>query len=263
MPRDRRDGMIHALWDELARFPMADAEVACRHLMQTLAAWLKADNAAWVGTARLLDGKQAARDPMCGWRSRTVMFLNPPGEAEALLAKRGLADHRTEFGLTLIATSRLAGRFRVHRLRDGFVDMAAFRKTLHYQAFYRDLGVDDRLWIGTPLTPQVESFFVFDRRNTRTRFSAAEVRLAGDTLRGLARLQRQLMYGHGLALIESPLTAMEQRVVHLLLSDKSEKEIAAALKQSVHTTHTHIKQVYRKYGAKGRAGLMAIWLSRW
>lgn len=42
MPRDRRDGTIHVLWDELARFPMADAEVACRYLMQTLAAWLKA-----------------------------------------------------------------------------------------------------------------------------------------------------------------------------------------------------------------------------
>jgi DNA-binding CsgD family transcriptional regulator len=70
------------------------------------------------------------------------------------------------------------------------------------------------------------------------------------------------MLSHGLCLLESPLTPMERRVLHLLLSEKSEKEIAAALKQSIHTTHGHIKQIYRKYGAPGRAALMAIWLSR-
>jgi DNA-binding CsgD family transcriptional regulator len=74
--------------------------------------------------------------------------------------------------------------------------------------------------------------------------------------------QRQLMFSHGLSLVESPLTPMERRVVQLLLSEKSEKEIAAALKQSAHTTHSHIKQIYRKYGTQGRAGLMGIWLSR-
>ncbi|MBN9566618.1 MAG: hypothetical protein J0H79_03310 [Alphaproteobacteria bacterium] len=114
MPRDRRDGMIHALWDELARFPMADAEVACRHLMQTLAAWLKADNAAWVGTARLLDGKQAVRDPMCGWRSRTVMFLK--GNRCGAEAERSHHAHAYQAGLSQIwrqRASRLDGNLAV------------------------------------------------------------------------------------------------------------------------------------------------------
>jgi DNA-binding CsgD family transcriptional regulator len=246
--RGLHDGPIPALWDELARFPAAEAEAACRHLMGVLAVWLKADNAAWIGTARLLEGRKAARDPMQGWRTRAVMFLHPPDPAEARLAKRGLAGLRLEFGLTLIAMAKMAGRFRVHRLHDGFVDLATFRTTLHYHFFYRDLGVEDRLWVGMPLTPQVESFFVFDRRKDGSRFTAAEARLAGDALRGLAWLQHRMMHAHGLALLESPLTPMEQRVVQLLLSDKSEKDIAAALAQSVHTTHSHIKQIYRKYG---------------
>ncbi len=137
-----------------------------------------------------------------------------------------------------------------------------FAETLHYRAFYEALGVDDRLWVVTPLTPEAESYFVFDKRNTQSRFTAADARLAGDTLRGLAWLQRQLAYSHGLSLVEQPLTPMERRVIRHLLSEKSEKEIAAALKQSEHTTHSHIKEIYRKFGVKGRAGLMAIWLSR-
>jgi DNA-binding CsgD family transcriptional regulator len=83
-----------------------------------------------------------------------------------------------------------------------------------------------------------------------------------DTLRGLVWFQRQLMYRHGLSLVEQPLTAMERRVIRHLLSEKSESGIAATLKQSEHTTHSHIKEIYRKFGVKGRAGLTAIWLSR-
>jgi DNA-binding CsgD family transcriptional regulator len=260
--RSVRDKAIHALWDDLARFPAAEIDTACRHLMATLASWLNADNAAWIGMARLMSGKRASKDPLRGWRSQSMMFLRPPDVSEALLVKRILADRREEFGLCAIATARLAGSFRVHRLRDGFVDLAAFQKTLHYRVFYRELGVNDRLWIGNPLTPDAESFFVFDKRNTRSRFTATHAAMAGDTLRGLLWFQRQLMFSHGLSLVESPLTPMERRVVQLLLSEKSEKEIAAALKQSAHTTHSHIKQIYRKYGTQGRAGLMGIWLSR-
>jgi hypothetical protein len=35
------------------------------------------------------------------------------------------------------------------------------------------------LWVATPLTPDAESYFVFDKRNTRSRFTAADARLAG------------------------------------------------------------------------------------
>ncbi len=257
-----RDQAVHALWDELAGLPAAEVDGACMRLMTVLASWLKADNVAWIGVARLASGGRALSDPLLGWRPRSLMFLHPPDENEAALVKRILADRRDEFHLTTIATVQFAGAFRVHRLRDGFVDFEAFRKARHYKAFYQALRVDDRLWVVTPLTADVESYFVFDKRNTRSRFTAADARLAGDTLRGLVWLQRRLMHGHGLSLVDKPLTPTERRVIRHLLSEKSEKEIAAALNQSEHTTHSHIKQIYRKFGVKGRVGLMAIWLSR-
>lgn len=252
---------MHALWDELVRFPAAEIDAACRHLMLTMAAWLKADVAAWFGTTRLLRGAQASRDPLFGWRMRSLVLLNPVDEREAALVNRLFTDRREDFGLTTTAIMRGAGHFRVHRLRDGFVDFAALEKTPYYQNYYRDFGLDDRLWVASPLTAEAESFFLFDRRNTRARFTAADARLVGDTLRGLLWFQHRLMCSHGLSLVESPLTAMERRVVGLLLTDRTEKEIAAELKQSEHTTHDHIKHIYRKFGARGRAGLMAIWLA--
>lgn len=263
---------IHALWDRLAAYPVTEIDAACRYLMSTAGEWLDAYNAAWIGTARLQHGRAAEQDALSGWRTKTLVFLRAPDEQEQLLARQVLAHHPPEPGMTGMAVARQAGKFRVHRLHgDGFVDWNAFRKTVHYEAFYRRLDVQDRLWIVTPMGADAESIFVFDKRgknisasgeNSRTRFRAGQVRLAADAIRGLSWFQRHLMYSYGLPLVDSPLTPMERRVVQLLLSDKSEKQIAAAMRQSTHTTHGHIKEIYRKYGVQGRPALMAIWLSK-
>jgi DNA-binding CsgD family transcriptional regulator len=251
---------VHALWDYLAHFSAADADAACNHLLHTLAGWIDADNAAWIGTARLAK-VDARTDPLMGWRTKAILFLHPPQPNELLLVKQALRGHIEEPGMTTAAMARLAGTFRVHRLRDGFVDWTAFKKTPHYFAYYHQLGVNDRIWVGSPISPDAESIFIFDTRGTKSRFTKRHAALAGYVIRGLAWLNIRLMCSHGLSLVESPLTEMERRVTRLLLSDKSEKEIAASLEQSPHTTHGHIKEIYRKFGTQGRAGLMAIWLS--
>lgn len=256
-----RRSAVHALWDELARFPAAETDAACQHLIGTLGEWMGADNAAWVGTARLLHAPKAQKDRLCGWRTRAIVFWHPPEMNELLLVKEALGGRAEEPGMTATAMAQLAGNFRIHRLRDGFVDWAAFQGTLHYHAYYRQLGVEDRLWVGSPICQDAESFFVFDKRRTKSRFTKADAELAGYAIRGLAWLNYRLMCSHGLSLVESPLTTMERRVIHLLLSERSEKEIAAVLRQSPNTTHGHIKEIYRKYGTQGRAGLMALWLS--
>jgi DNA-binding CsgD family transcriptional regulator len=163
--------------------------------------------------------------------------------------------------MTAAAIAGLAGKFRIHRLRDGFVDFEAFQRTPHYDIYHRQLGVDDRLWVVSPIGPDAESYFIFDKRRQGARFTDADAELASHVLRGLTWFQRQLMNSYGLPVVESPLTAMERRVVRLLLSDKSEKEIATALKQSPHTAHGHIKEIFRKYGVQGRVGFLALWLS--
>ncbi|WP_310629938.1 PAS domain S-box protein [Paraburkholderia sp.] len=62
----------------------------------------------------------------------------------------------------------------------------------------------------------------------------------------------------------APLLAMlaphERRVVELLLTEATEKQIAERLGLAVSTTHSYITGIFRKYGVRGRAGLMSLWL---
>ncbi len=113
---------------------------------------------------------------------------------------------------------------------------------------------------GVPVSDDAEVFFVFDRRNDSKPFTPREAKLAGYAIRGLTWFHRLLLNSHGIGVASSPLTDKEQTVMQLLLTDKSEKEIAAKLKQSPHSTHDHVKEIYRKLGVNGRTALMAIWL---
>jgi DNA-binding CsgD family transcriptional regulator len=53
------------------------------------------------------------------------------------------------------------------------------------------------------------------------------------------------------------LTRREQETLGLLLTDASEKEVAARLGISPHTVHDYVKRLYRKIGVSSRAALMA------
>jgi DNA-binding CsgD family transcriptional regulator len=53
------------------------------------------------------------------------------------------------------------------------------------------------------------------------------------------------------------LTPREQETRSLLLTDASEKEIAARLGLSPHTVHEYVKRLYKKLGVSSRAALMA------
>lgn len=52
----------------------------------------------------------------------------------------------------------------------------------------------------------------------------------------------------------------ERRVLDLLLTEAAEKQIAERLGLAVSTTHSYITTIYRKFGVRGRAGLMSLWL---
>lgn len=63
------------------------------------------------------------------------------------------------------------------------IDFRAFDKILHYELYYRDTGIEDRIWIGFPTNPNTESFFLTDRfrgrvRKARAHFSKEEAMLA-------------------------------------------------------------------------------------
>jgi len=52
----------------------------------------------------------------------------------------------------------------------------------------------------------------------------------------------------------------ERKVLELLLTEATEKQIAERLGLAVSTTHSYITGIFRKYGVRGRAGLMSLWL---
>ncbi len=58
------------------------------------------------------------------------------------------------------------------------------------------------------------------------------------------------------------LSETQLRVLRLLLTGQTEKEMAASLFVSPHTVHSHIQAVYRELGVTSRAELMAMFIDR-
>lgn len=254
---------VFAIWDGLAEFNTSESDAALHYLFESLAKLVRADDVFWLAAVRLLSGEAADRDPGHGWRVRSSETWRPnPARLERMKLFQKSLDRKSDVpvGLTTTAITGEAGRFRVYRLRDGWMDFKTFESTPHYELFYKHPRIDDRLWVVLPLGPDTESCFVLDKVATRTRFSAADAELVGFVLRGIKWFHRALALNHGLIVARSPLTVMERRVTQLLLTGRSEKEIADALGSSLGTTHNHVGQIFRKFGVRSRAELTAIWL---
>lgn len=71
---------------------------------------------------------------------------------------------------------------------------------------------------------------------------------------------RRPVMERGLAHASAPLALYEKRVLELLLTDASEKQIADRLGLTVSTTHSYITGIFRKFRVRGRAGLMSLWI---
>jgi DNA-binding CsgD family transcriptional regulator len=259
-PRPQAHAAVYTLWDELADFPVTQTDAALTHMMKTVCGWLRADDAVWIGGVRMAHGAAARRDPMHGWRGRAIRRLvaTPPVLAMSQQAMRG---QDADPGMTTRAITAQAGAFRVQRLRDGFLDFAAFRRTAHYRAYYEARRISDSVWAAFPVNGDAESYFLFDHISSKCRFSRADAALLAHALRGIKWFHRQLLLSHNLLLAQVPLSPTQRRMLFILLSDQTEKQIAAQLGFTPGTTHQYAVELYRKFGVKGRAGLMALWLS--
>jgi DNA-binding CsgD family transcriptional regulator len=247
---------VHRLWDELAVYEASKHEAAVMHLLRTVAEMIDAQNAYWMGAVRLSPDE---RDPLLGWRPRILRYLHPSPEIDAYTRQKLRSLNRDEVDEVAAAHARLAGSYRALRRCDL---MPSEWFTSEAYAGCLALGLYDSLLVAAPVGPTAEVYYGFIRTRPDYPFTEAERDLSLFAIRGLAWFHRQILLAHGLLVASSPLSPMERRVLSLLLTDRSEKVIAAELTVSPSTVHTYVRDVLRKFGVSGRTGLTALWLGR-
>lgn len=257
---------VFALWGELSSFGMHESDQALRLCLERLGEWLDAQNAFWVGTVRILNGHEGRGQPdiLSGWRIRALQPLRPQFHDLPFvrkLIKTIIIHSKMDPGAAMIALAAGAGQFRAHSLLGGeLLDMDVFRQTEHYDRFYRQRGVCDRIWVAFPVNADTESIFCFDRMGDVRPFDGEDLALASFALRGIRWFHRQILLSRGLGLCTEPLTAAERRVIQGLLTGVSEREIGYDLNLSPGTVHQYATRVYRKFGVRGRTEFTALWL---
>lgn len=87
-------------------------------------------------------------------------------------------------------------------------------------------------------------------------------RLRIGVARDITELKQAQMLNRGLLHATAPLAPYELKVLQLLLTDATEKQIAERLGLAVSTTHSYVTSIFRKFGVRGRAGLMSLWLNQ-
>ena len=248
---------ISELWDELAGFPAAQFLQSRDHLLTTLCDLVDAQQADWIGVVRFASA--SSNDPMRGWRPRTVSAHNHLPLAEEVIQQAFAEMDRGEPDVTTLRNVELAGQYRVLLLKD--LATPEWFESPSYSNNYLRIGRKDSIWAGIPVNDEVEVQIGLHRGLGQDDFSANDVEVVSRAVRGLKWFYRLQMLGEGIGIATAPITPAEGTVLSGMLQGLSEKQIAAANDQSPHTTHDHIKSIYRKYGVSSRRALMALWLN--
>ncbi len=260
MTKDQRDA-IHRLWDTLADFPVSQTEQALTHLMKGICELIDAGNAYWLGYIRF---NAEPDDPLKGLRPGL-----PPGANRYLYPAPVHTDssrmqtiqwNRKEVNEGYVRAARDAGQFRSFRLRKEM--RPEYFEEPFYQTFHASRGFHDQCVVMFPVNQDYESMFNFQRVGVKKDFTAEEEAIAAYALRGIKAFHRQLALSYGLLVAERPLSAIQHQITSLLLTDRSEKQIAEQIGKPVSATHKHVTQIFRKFGVNSRAGLMAVWLGQ-
>ncbi len=253
---------IYKLWDELSDFGVGAIDDALNHCLSRLCQWLDADNAFWIGAVRVMQGKQAHKDAMLGWRASSLQLLDSEKIDRARQKESIRRLNAVDPGDTTRALVVQAGCFRAYRLRASeLVDFTSFQKTDHYDYYYREIGISDRLWIVFPVGDDTECYYCFDKYGVHRRFSQSGMELAAGVMRGIKWFHRQILLSHGIGIAGAPLTPSERRTLQSLVTGASRKEIACQLGVTPGTAHQYCLSVYRKFGVSSKAGLLALWLN--
>ncbi|SDU33120.1 helix-turn-helix transcriptional regulator [Stappia sp. ES.058] len=249
---------VYALWDGLADFDAVNIQASRMYLLEQISTLVDAQNADWIGCVRL--SWSQADDPMKGWRPRTLSTLKPCANTSQAIDEAFQEMEKGQPDITTIRNVELAGSYRVLLLNelanpDWFAGPS-------YQRYYKALDRQDSIWAGIPVSANAEVQIGFHRSFDKTPFSREDKALVFHALRGIRWFYKHQLLGEGVGVASSPLTPTEKTVLQGLLFGMTEKQIAGQNNQSPHTTHDHVKRIFRKYGVSSRSSLMALWLGK-
>lgn len=253
--------MVYEIWDKLAEYPANQPQKSLKFLLESLSKLINADHGYWLSAIRM-DDVDEQNDLMCGWRPGPIFYY------KELLLDKAVYEHGKKhmhagkiegIGETTINHLKHTGKFRSVLLRD--LVSPKYFESGHFEVFYKSRNITDALFVVAPVNVSTEVYFGFNRVGQTAPFNEAERDLAATALRGLNWFHKRVLLSHGLLVAEKALTPTEKKVMHMLLSDLPEKEIADRLGQKQATTHKHISNIYRKFNVNSRAALMTIWLS--
>jgi len=246
----------HRLWDELADFEASQTAEAARQLQGELCRLSGAWNARWAAGVRV--NGEYGDDPLEGWRVIGPRLLHPitPEPVDAKIKELLQLWDKRQISPSFLLPIHGAGRFRTYSFRRELPP--EWFDSPFYEHFYGSRGIYDAVAIGFPLNANAESHFGF---YSHERFTDEQIALYAYALRGIKWFHRRMMLSQGLLIASSPLTATEQRVLTLLLTEVNEKEIAGQLDLAASTVHQYVIGIYRKFGVRSRTGLMTLWLN--
>lgn len=253
-----RSDAIYDLWDKLADFDASRSDEALLQFMENLCALVGAWDVSWMGAVCM--DTSFPGDPIKGWRPHAIRRLHPSPHIDTAIQEQTKKMEYGDVDENIIRNLDGVGTFRANRLRD-LVGPEWFEGD-YYRRYYLGIGTADAVWVASPVNHDAESWFGIFRSADQPPFSESERDEIAGILRGIKWFQKQLMLSHGLVIAKVPLTPTERRVLHLLLTGLPEKLIADQLERSYHTTHEQVTSIYRKFGVKTRAALMALWLGQ-
>jgi DNA-binding CsgD family transcriptional regulator len=248
---------IYTLWDDLSDFEAGQSDQAAAHFMNSLCQLTGAWNATWGGAVRM--GGDYEQDPLQGWRVAAMKLHTPiPAYPEHGPFKEILQRwDKRELDPSFLLPMRDVGSFRTYSFQRDLPP--AWFESPFYHYYYGNLGTRDAVFVAFPLNRDAESHFGFYSRQV---FTDEAIALLNFAVRGIKWFHHQLMLSHGVLAASAPLAPSERKVLHLLLTKASEKQIATQLGLTSSTTHQYVTAIFRKFGVRSRAGLMSLWLNR-
>ncbi|MBK1831026.1 hypothetical protein JIN77_09840 [Verrucomicrobiaceae bacterium R5-34] len=196
-----------------------------------------------------------------GWMSIAAVYTNKQKNLKAVMDRwfvRAQREGADDYTRAICANS---GSTRAILRRD-IVSDEDWENDWFRRDFLHYFGVSDRLSSVVTLNDECEACIFLDRPLDAEPFTESEKNLIYLASAGTAELHKRMFLEHGAMVASSPLSKRERETYRYLLTEMSESQIADHMKLSAHTVHDYARGLYKKFGVKGRLGLMALVLGR-